>query len=110
MSGQTDVVKGRIKEAAGSPDRQRQTSRRRKDRSGGREGERGHSRCRRHGKESRKKSDRVIEASELRRRTKLFGECEPIEGETSGQCYSRLYHWLENMPQNEIASAYFGAG
>ncbi len=34
-------------------------------------------------------------AADLQRRTKLFGECKPIEGETSGQFYARLRHWLD---------------
>lgn len=38
-------------------------------------------------------------AAELQRRIKLFGECQGIEGETSGQFYARLRHWLDNdMP------------
>lgn len=32
---------------------------------------------------------------EIQRRTKLFGECKRIEGETSGQFYGRLRHWLD---------------
>ena len=39
-------------------------------------------------------------AAELRHRTKLFGECKRIDGETSGQFYARLRHWLDReMPQ-----------
>jgi hypothetical protein len=39
-------------------------------------------------------------AQELQRRMKLFGECNRIEGETSGQFYARLRQWLErSMPQ-----------
>ena len=34
-------------------------------------------------------------ATELQRRTKLFGECKRIEGETSGQFYARLRNWLD---------------
>ena len=34
-------------------------------------------------------------AAELQRRTELFGECKRIEGETSGQFYARLRHWLD---------------
>ena len=34
-------------------------------------------------------------AAELQRRRKLFGECKRIEGETSGQFYARLRHWLD---------------
>ena len=33
--------------------------------------------------------------AELQRRRKLFGECKRIEGETSGQFYIRLRHWLD---------------
>jgi len=33
-------------------------------------------------------------AADLQRRTKLFGECKRIEGETSSQFYARLRHWL----------------
>jgi len=41
-------------------------------------------------------------ADELQRRTKLFGECKRIEGETSGQFYARLRHWLEReIPQTK---------
>ena len=39
-------------------------------------------------------------AAEFQRRTKLFGECQRIDGETSGQFYARLRYWLEReMPQ-----------
>lgn len=34
-------------------------------------------------------------AAELQRRTKLLGECNRIEGETSGQFCARLRHWLD---------------
>jgi hypothetical protein len=41
-------------------------------------------------------------AAELQRRTKLFGECKRIDGETSGQFYGRLHHWLDrDMPQTK---------
>ena len=41
-------------------------------------------------------------ADELQRRTKLFGECKRIEGETSGQFYVRLRHWLDReIPQTK---------
>ena len=41
-------------------------------------------------------------AAELQRRTKLFGECKRIEGETSGQFYARLRNWLDReMPQSK---------
>jgi hypothetical protein len=41
-------------------------------------------------------------AAELQRRSKLFGECKRIEGETSGQFYVRLRHWLEReIPQTK---------
>ncbi len=41
-------------------------------------------------------------AADLQRRTKLFGECKRIEGETSGQFYARLRHWLDReMPQSK---------
>ena len=41
-------------------------------------------------------------AADLRRRTKLFGECKRIEGETSGQFYARLRYWLDReMPQSK---------
>ena len=33
--------------------------------------------------------------AELRGRTTLFGECKRIQGETSGQFYGRLRHWLD---------------
>ncbi|MGO9114047.1 MAG: hypothetical protein ACLP9L_32935 [Thermoguttaceae bacterium] len=41
-------------------------------------------------------------AADLQRRTKLFGECKRIEGETSGQYYARLHHWLnQEIPQTK---------
>ena len=41
-------------------------------------------------------------AADLQRRTKLFGECKRIEGETSGQFYARLRHWLDReIPQTK---------
>ena len=33
-------------------------------------------------------------AAELQRRTKLFGQGHRVEGESSGQFYTRLRHWL----------------
>ena len=33
--------------------------------------------------------------AELQRRIKLFGDCTRIDGETSGQFYARLRHWLD---------------
>ena len=33
--------------------------------------------------------------AEVQRRVKLFGDCARIEGETSGQFYARLRHWLD---------------
>jgi hypothetical protein len=40
--------------------------------------------------------------AELQRRTKLFGECKRIEGETSGQFHGRLRHWLDReMPRTK---------
>jgi hypothetical protein len=40
--------------------------------------------------------------AELQRRTKLFGECKRIEGETSGQFHARLRHWLDrDLPQTK---------
>jgi hypothetical protein len=39
-------------------------------------------------------------AAELQHRRRLFGECKRIEGETSGQFYARLHHWLDReIPQ-----------
>lgn len=39
-------------------------------------------------------------AADLQRRRELFGECNRIEGETSGQFYARLRHWLDrDFPQ-----------
>ena len=32
---------------------------------------------------------------ELQLRTKRFGDCQRIDGETSGQFYSKLRHWLD---------------
>ena len=41
-------------------------------------------------------------AAELQRRRELFGECKRIEGETSGQFYARLHHWLDReIPQTK---------
>ena len=41
-------------------------------------------------------------AAELERRIKLFGECKRNEGETSGEFYGRLRHWLDrDMPQTK---------
>ena len=41
-------------------------------------------------------------ADELQRRRKLFGDCKRIEGETSGQYYARLRHWLDReIPQTK---------
>ncbi len=41
-------------------------------------------------------------AAELQHRRKLFGECKRIEGETSGQFYARLRHWLDReIPQTK---------
>jgi hypothetical protein len=41
-------------------------------------------------------------AAELDRRTKLFGQCQRIEGETPGQFYGRLRHWLDrDFPQTK---------
>jgi hypothetical protein len=42
-------------------------------------------------------------AAELRRRRELFGKCKRIEGETSGQFYARLHHWLNRtIPQTKL--------
>ena len=41
-------------------------------------------------------------AAELQRRTKFFGECKRIEGESSAQFYARLRHWLDtDIPQTK---------
>ena len=41
-------------------------------------------------------------AADLQRRKRLFGDCRRIEGETSGQFYARLRHWLDReMPQTK---------
>jgi len=41
-------------------------------------------------------------ADELQRRTKLFGVCKRIEGETSSQFCARLRHWLDrDIPQTK---------
>lgn len=38
--------------------------------------------------------------AEIERRTRCFGQCKRIDGETSGQFYGRLRHWLDrDMPQ-----------
>jgi hypothetical protein len=36
-----------------------------------------------------------VEAAELQRRIKSFGECKRIEGETAVLFYARLHHWLD---------------
>lgn len=41
-------------------------------------------------------------AADLRLRTRLFGECKRIDGETSSQFYARLRHWLDReVPQTK---------
>jgi hypothetical protein len=41
-------------------------------------------------------------AAEFQHRRKLFGECKRIEGESSGQFYARLRHWLDReIPQTK---------
>ena len=41
-----------------------------------------------------------LRAVELQCRRTLFGECNRIEGETSGQFYARLRHWMDReIPQ-----------
>ena len=41
-------------------------------------------------------------SAEFQRRRELFGECKRIEGETSGQFYARLHHWLDReMPRTK---------
>lgn len=41
-------------------------------------------------------------AAELQRRRKIFGGCNRIEGEPSGQFYARLRHWLDrDLPQTK---------
>ena len=41
-------------------------------------------------------------AAEFQRRTKLFGECKRIDGETSGEFYARLRNWLDReMPPSK---------
>ena len=40
--------------------------------------------------------------AELQRRIKAFGECQRIEGETSGQFYDKLRRWLDrDIPQTK---------
>ena len=34
-------------------------------------------------------------AAEIQRRVKLFGECQRSDGETSGEFYAKLRHWLD---------------
>jgi hypothetical protein len=38
-------------------------------------------------------------AAELQRRITLFGDCKRDEGETSGEFYGRLRHWLDRDVQ-----------
>jgi hypothetical protein len=33
--------------------------------------------------------------AEIERRTKRFGDCKRVEGESSGQFYGKLRHWLD---------------
>lgn len=41
-------------------------------------------------------------SAELQRRIELFGECKRNEGETAGQFYARLRHWLDrDIPQTK---------
>lgn len=41
-------------------------------------------------------------AAELQRRTKLFGECNRLQGETSSRFHGRLRHWLDReMPHTK---------
>jgi len=41
-------------------------------------------------------------SAELQRRTKLFGKCQRIEGETSVEFYGKLRHWLDrDVPQTK---------
>jgi hypothetical protein len=41
-------------------------------------------------------------ATELERRVKLFGQCQRIEGESSGQFYGRLRVWMDKiLPQSK---------
>lgn len=40
--------------------------------------------------------------AELKRRTKVFGECKRIEDETAGQFYDKLRRWLQReIPQTK---------
>lgn len=40
--------------------------------------------------------------AELQRRTRSFGECKRVEGESSGQFYGRLRHWIDRpIPQTK---------
>lgn len=40
--------------------------------------------------------------TDLRRRTRLFGECVRLEGESTAQFHGRLRFWLDrNLPQTE---------
>jgi hypothetical protein len=42
-------------------------------------------------------------AAELERRVKLFGECQRIDGETSGDFFVRLRHWLDrDIPHTKV--------
>lgn len=39
--------------------------------------------------------------AEIERRTRCFGQCKRIDGETSGKFYARLRHWLDrDMPRS----------
>ena len=82
MGGKTDVVKGRIKEAAGALTGNDKLRERRKDRPGSREGQAGRPEGRRHGKESREKSDRA--------KARTYGKqaCSRVVATTRGFCRS----------------------
>lgn len=44
----------------------------------------------------------LVGAADLKRRSKIFGECQRIESETLGQFYARLRHWLDReLPQTK---------
>lgn len=42
-------------------------------------------------------------SAELKHRIKLFGKCRRINGETSGQFYGKLRHWLDRDMPRQIA-------
>jgi hypothetical protein len=55
-----------------------------------------------HSRKANREDNEITLQSRSRRESMLEGECKRIEGETSGQFYARLRHWLDrDMPQTK---------